>query len=148
MENEFQYDSGTTESEQFSDQDGAQSADPSLLQPLDNVWVSTDGGTTYVSDPEQGVPYDFCLTVVNRGEAASGPFVVKFVLSGDQNPALDLFTDEVGSLAPGQSVLAVYHYGAFENKFGIYHVQGVVCTPDKLVEISTDQGFDFTINSD
>ncbi len=151
MENEFQNDLGDTESQQFLNQsnpENEQNVDPFYLQPSDNVWVSSDGGTTYVSDPEQGIPYDFCLTIVNTGEIDSGPFVVKFVLSGDQDPALELFTDEVQSLAPGQSVLTVYHYGAFANKFGVYHVQAVICTADELVEISTDQGFDFTINSD
>lgn len=125
-----------------------QAEDPSYLQPIENVWVSDDDGATNISDPIQGVPYSFCITVTNTGEVDSGPFVVKFVLSGDQDPALELYTDELDSLASQSSALAVYDYGAFENKFGVYHVQAVICTPDGTMEISTDNGFDFTINSD
>jgi hypothetical protein len=151
MENELQNYSEDTELQSPSDAGTAEnevSEDPSYLQPSENVWVSSDGGTTNVSDPEQGVPYDFCITITNTGEMDSGAFVVKFVLSGDQDPALDLFTDKLDSLAPGGNVLAVYHYGAFENKFGVYHVQAIVCTPDGNTELSADQGFDFTINSE
>ena len=151
MENEFENYSDMNELQNTSDagtSENEEAEDPSYLKPSDNVWVSSDGGTTYISDPEQGVSYDFCITITNIGEIDSGTFVVKFVLSGDQDPALDLFTDELDSLAPGDSVLAIYHYGAFENKFAIYHVQAVICTPDGNTEISSDQGFDFTINSD
>ncbi|SEV93504.1 CARDB protein [Chitinophaga sp. YR573] len=121
--------------------------DPSFLIPTENTWVSDDGGTTLISDPVQGVPYDFCITIANNGKTDSGSFMVKFVLSGDQDPALELPTEEIGSLSPGASMLAVVHYGAFENKFGIFHVQATVYTADGNKAISTDLGFDFTIHS-
>jgi hypothetical protein len=140
-----QNESGTDTDAQTS---AANTEDPNYLVPSQNTWVSSDGGTTYISDPEQGVPYDFCINIVNVGKADSGGFIVKFLLSGDQDPALELETEEIESLPPGGSVLAVVHYGAFENKFGIYHVQATVFTADGYQEISTDQGFDFTINSD
>lgn len=122
--------------------------DPGYLVPTENTWVSSDGGTTYISDPVQGEPYDFCITITNKGKADSGSFIVRFELSGDQDPALQLETETFENLAPGESVLAVAHYGAFENKFGIYHVQATVYTADSDQAISTDQGFDFTINTE
>ncbi|GAA3925236.1 hypothetical protein GO495_03890 [Chitinophaga oryziterrae] len=125
----------------------AKAEDPSSLVPTENTWVSNDGGTTIVSDPVQGEPYDFCITIANKGKTDSGSFMVKFVLSGDQNPPLELPTEAMDSLAPGASVLAVVHYGAFENKFGIFHVQATVYTADGKQNISTDAGFDFTIHS-
>jgi hypothetical protein len=141
MENEFEYGQDETESSE-----NQVTTDPSYLQPSDNVWISTDEGTTYVSDPEQGVPYDFCINIVNRGDLPSGSFMVKFVLSGDADPAEEYFTDDVENLDPGDSTFLYYHYGSFENKFAVYHLQAIVCSADGT-EISTDQGFDFTINS-
>jgi hypothetical protein len=125
----------------------AKAEDPSGLIPTENTWVSNDGGTTVVSDPVFGEPYDFCIRIANNGQTDSGKFMVKFVLSGDQDPALELPTEEFESLAPGSSILATVHYGAFEDKFGIFHVQATVYTADGSQAISTDAGFDFTIHS-
>lgn len=126
----------------------SETTDSSNLVPAENTWVSDDGGTTYISDPVQGVPYDFCITITNKGEVNSGSFIVKFQLSGDQDPALEIETEIFENLASGESVLAVAHYGAFENKFGVYHVQATVYTADGAQAISADQGFDFTINTE
>lgn len=38
--------------------------------------------------------------------------------------------------------------GVFENKFGIYNMQAIVRNPDGNTELSADEGFDFTINSE
>lgn len=142
MENEFEYNQDETESSE-----NHEATDSGYLQAAENVWISTDEGSTYIADPEQGIPYDFCITVINTGEESSGPFMVKFVLSGDADPAEEYFTDEIENLEAGNSTRLFYHYGAFENEFAVYHLQAVICSADGT-EISTDQGFDFTINSD
>ncbi|KLT63752.1 hypothetical protein [Pedobacter sp. BMA] len=85
--------------------------------------------------------------MVNTGDEPSGPFMVKFVLSGDADPAEEYFTDEIENLDSGGRSLLFYHYGSFANEFAVFHLQAVICSADGT-EISSDQGFDFTINSD
>jgi len=120
--------------------------DPKSLRPTENTWISTDQGTTFIADPKQGEEYYFCITITNTGKLNSGPFEVKFVLSGDQVPAVGLNSEKQENLAPGESALICVQYGVFENKFAIYHVGAIVFA--ECQQVSTDQGFDFTINTE
>jgi hypothetical protein len=71
--------------------------DDSKLVANGTVSVSPDGGTTDEAFPKPNVEYDFCVEVANAGELASGPFLVRFNLSGDQDPPLDLdFSQDAG----------------------------------------------------
>jgi hypothetical protein len=100
--------------------------DDSKLVTTDTVYVSPDGGDTNEPFPKPNVEYDFCVDVVNAGELPSGSFFVRFNLSGDQDPPLDLdFTQDAG-LDAGASVKAVVHFGQFPNKFGTYHLEACI----------------------
>src|SRR5207247_6398303 len=97
--------------------------DDSKLVTADTVYVSPDAGTTDEAFPKPNVEYDFCVDVVNAGELPSGSFFVRFNLSGDQDPPLDLdFTQDAG-LDAGATVKAVVHFGTFPNNFATYHIK-------------------------
>jgi hypothetical protein len=71
--------------------------DDSHLVTTDTVYVSPDGGTTDEAFPKPNVEYDFCVDVASAGKLPSGSFFVRFNLSGDQDPPLDLdFTQDAG----------------------------------------------------
>jgi hypothetical protein len=123
--------------------------DDSKLVTTDTVYVSPDGGTTDEAFPKPTVEYDFCVDVSNAGELPSGSFFVRFNLSGDQDPALDFdFTQDAG-LDAGASVKAVVHFGAFANKFAVYHLTACIYSssaPEKAINCAGT--FDFTINTE
>src|SRR6266568_3002318 len=64
--------------------------DDSKLVTTDTVYVSPDDGTTDEAFPKPNVEYNFCVDVANAGDLPSGSFFVRFNLSGDQDPPLDL----------------------------------------------------------
>jgi len=124
---------------------GNETTDPTGLEPTEACWMSRDGGKAIDSDPVHDVPYDFCIRILNNGSKNSGKFKVKFTVGGDLSAEVE--TEEYEGLAPGATVLAVAHYGSFENKFGIYSLQSTVVAIDGR-EIIADAGFNFTINTD
>lgn len=141
-------DFGTADGTTETDNTATAETDPGMLITTETVWLSPDGGTTNEAFPKQGIPYDFCVTVQNSGQIASGPFTVKFVLSGDQDPQLELSFESEEGLDSGASVLATVHFDGFENKFGIYHLSACIYGPDQPdMAINCEGGFDITINS-
>jgi len=84
--------------------------DDSKLVTTDTVYVSPDGGTTDEAFPKPNVEYDFCVDVANAGELPSGSFFVRFNLSGDQDPPLDLDFKQDAGLDAGATVKAVVHF--------------------------------------
>ena len=123
--------------------------DDSKLVTTDTVYVSPDGGTTDEAFPKPNVEYDFCVDVANAGELPSGPFFVRFTLSGDQDPPLDLdFTQDAG-LDAGATVKAVVHFGTFPNKFATYHLEACIYSssaPEKPINCAGS--FEFSINTE
>ena len=123
--------------------------DDSKLVTTDTVYVSPDGGTTDEAFPNPDVEYDFCVDVANAGELPSGPFFVRFTLSGDQDPPLDLdFTQDAG-LDAGATVKAVVHFGTFPNKFATYHLEACIYSssaPEKPINCAGS--FEFSINTE
>jgi len=87
--------------------------DDSKLVTTDTVYVSPDGGTTDEAFPKPNVEYDFCVDVANAGELPSGSFFIRFNLSGDQDPPLDLDFKHDDGLDAGATVKAVVHFGTF-----------------------------------
>jgi len=130
--------------------DGSDSnkTDDSKLASTDTVYVSPDGGTTNEPFPQPAVEYDFCADVVNAGELPSGPFFVRFTLSGDQDPPINLdFTQDAG-LDAGASVKAVVHFGAFANQFATYQLDACIYStsaPEKPINCAGS--FGITINT-
>ena len=123
--------------------------DDSKLITTDTVYVSPDGGDTDEAFPKPNVEYDFCVDVANAGELPSGSFFVRFNLSGDQDPPLDLdFTQEAG-LDAGATVKAVVHFGTFPNQFVDYHLEACIyakSAPEKPINCAGS--FDFPINTE
>ena len=123
--------------------------DDSKLVTTDTVYVSPDGGTTDEAFPKPNVEYDFCVDVANAGELPSGPFFVRFNLSGGQDPPLDLdFTQDDG-LDAGATVKAVVDFGMFPNKFVDYHLEACIyakSAPEKPINCAGS--FDFPINTE
>jgi hypothetical protein len=123
--------------------------DDSKLVTTDTVYVSPDGGDTDEAFPKPNVEYDFCVDVTNGGELPSGPFFVRFTLSGDQDPPKDLdFTQEAG-LDAEASVRAVVHFGQFPDKFATYHLEACIYSssaPEKPINCAGS--FDITINTE
>src|SRR5215471_17699177 len=123
--------------------------DDSKLVTTDTVYVSPDGGTTDEAFPKPNVEYDFCVDVANGGKLPSGSFFVRFTLSGDQDPPLDLdFTQDDG-LDAGATVKAVAHFGQFPNVFGTYHLEACIYSssaPQKPINCAGT--FDITVNSE
>jgi len=111
--------------------------DDSKLVTTDTVYVSPDGGTTDEAFPKPNVEYDFCVDIANVGELPSGSFFVRFNLSGDQDPPMDLDFSQDAGLDAGTGVKAVVHFGQFPNKFGTYHL-----------EANCAGSFDITVNSE
>ena len=123
--------------------------DDSKLVTTDTVYVSPDGGTTDEAFPKPNVEYDFCVDVANAGELPSGSFFVRFNLSGDRDPPLDLdFTQDDG-LDAGATAKAVVHFGMFPNKFATYHLEACIYSnsaPEKPINCAGS--FDITINTE
>src|SRR5512133_3382694 len=126
-----------------------QKTDDSKLVTTDTVYVSPDGGTTDEPFPKPNVEYDFCVDVANAGELPSGPFFVRFNLSGDQDPPLDLdFTQDAG-LDAGAAAKAVIHFGTFPNKFASYYLEACIYSssaPEKPINCAGS--FDITVNTE
>ena len=123
--------------------------DDSKLVTTDTVYVSPDGGTTDEAFPKPNVEYDFCVDVANAGELPSGSFFVRFNLSGDQDPPLDLDFKHDDGLDAGASVKAVVHFGTFPNKFTTYHLEACIYSssaPEKPINCAGS--FDITINTE
>jgi hypothetical protein len=122
--------------------------DPSKLVATDTVYVSPDGGVTDEAFPKPGVEYDFCVDAVNAGELSSGPFFVRFNLSGDQDPPLDLDFSQDDGLDAGAAVKAVVHFGTFPNVFASYHLTACIYSntaPEKAIHCAGT--FDITVNT-
>jgi hypothetical protein len=123
--------------------------DNSKLVASDTVYVSPDGGTTNEAFPKQGVEYDFCVDVANTGNLPSGPFYVRFTLSGDQNPPFEQDFQQEAGLDAGSSVKAVVHFGSFPNEFKDYFLEACIYSPsapDKPINCAGT--FDFSVNSE
>ena len=131
----------------MSDQDTK--TDDSKLVTTDTVYVSPDGGTTDEAFPKPNVEYDFCVDVANAGKLPSGSFFVRFNLSGDQDPPLDLDFKQDAGLDAGATVKAVVHFGTFPNQFASYHLEACIYSssaPEKAINCAGS--FDFTINTE
>ena len=123
--------------------------DNSKLATTDTVYVSPDGGTTDEAFPKPNVQYDFCVDVANAGEVPSGSFIVRFNLSGDQDPPLDLDFSQDDGLDGGASVKAVVHFGTFANTFATYHLTACIySTTAPENPINCAGTFDITINTE
>ena len=123
--------------------------DDSKLVTTDTVYVSPDGGTTDEAFPKPNVEYDFCVDVANAGELPSGSFFVRFNLSGDQDPPLDLDFKQDAGLDAGVTVKAVVHFGSFPNKFASYHLEACIYSssaPEKPINCAGS--FDITVNTE
>src|SRR5260370_37750755 len=123
--------------------------DDSKLVTTDTVYVSPDGGDTDEAFPKPNVEYDFCVDVANAGELPSGSFFVRFNLSGDQHPPLDLDFKQDAGLDAGATVKAVVHFGKFPNKFATYHLEACIYSssaPEKPINCAGS--FDITINTE
>jgi hypothetical protein len=123
--------------------------DDSKLVTTDTVYVSPDGGTTDEAFPKPNVEYDFCVDVANAGKLPSGSFFVRFNLSGDQDPPLDLDFKQDAGLDAGATVKAVVHFGTFPNKFATYHLEACIYSssaPEKPINCAGS--FDITINTE
>lgn len=122
--------------------------DDSRLAAVGTASVSPDGGTTNEPFPKPDVEYDFYVSVANAGQLRSGPFFVRFNLSGDQDPPSDLDFQQDDGLDAGATVLAVVHFGPFPNQFASYHLTACVYSksaPEK--PISCAGYFDFAVNT-
>jgi len=123
--------------------------DDSKLVTTDTVYVSPDGGTTDEAFPKPNVEYDFCVDVANAGELPSGSFFIRFNLSGDQDPPLDLDFKQNDGLDAGATVKAVVHFGTFPNNFATYHLEACIYSssaPEKPINCAGS--FDITINTE
>jgi len=129
--------------------DTAGQTDDTQLVTTGVVSVSPDGGSTDEPFPKPNVEYDFCVCLANAGKLPSGQFFVRFTLSGDQDPPLDLdFQQDVG-LAAGSTIKAVAHYGTFPNKFAVYHLTACIYSksaPETAINCAGP--YDITINSE
>jgi len=113
------------------------------------VFVSPDGGTTNEAFPKQGVEYDFCIDVTNTGTLSSGPFFVRFTLSGDQNPPFTQDFQQDAGLDAGASVRAVVHFGSFPNEFKDYFLEACIYSPSAPEKpIACGGTFDFAVNTE
>jgi hypothetical protein len=123
--------------------------DDSKLVTTDTVYVSPDGGTTNEAFPKPNIEYDFCVDVVNAGELPSGSFFVRFNLSGDQDPPLDLDFPQDAGLDAGATVKAVVHFGQFPNQFATYHLEACIYSSSAPeTPINCAGSFDITINTE
>lgn len=122
--------------------------DNSKLVATDTVYVSPDGGTTNEAFPAPNVEYDFCVDVANAGDLPSGPFFVRFTLSGDQDPPINLDFAQDAGLDNGASVKAVVHFGTFANQFATYQLDACIYStsaPEKPINCAGS--FGITINT-
>lgn len=139
-------DSATAESADTKQTDNSQL----VLTPNDYpVYVSPDGGTTNEPFPEAEVEYDFCTNVFNSGELPFGPFLVKFIISGDDGSEKEFTFEQEAGLDPQASVQAVVHYGSFPNEFIDYTLTACVYSPSAPeTPINNCGSFDFAINTE
>src|SRR5260370_14637114 len=89
--------------------------DNSQLVTSGPISVSPDGGSTDEPFPKPDIEYDFCVSLANAGKLPSESFFVRFTLSGDQDPPLDLDFQQDAGLDAEATVRAVVHYGKFPN---------------------------------
>jgi hypothetical protein len=123
--------------------------DDSKLVTTDTVYVSPDGGTTDEAFPKPNVEYDFCVDVANAGELPTGSFFVRFNLSGDQDPPLDLDFEQDAGLDAGATVKAVVHFGTFPNQFASYHLEACIYSSSAPEQpINCAGSFDITVNTE
>jgi hypothetical protein len=123
--------------------------DNSQLVTSGPISVSPDGGSTDEPFPKPDIDYDFCVSLANVGKLPSEPFFVRFTLSGDQDPPLDLDFQQDAGLAGGAAVQVVVHYGKFPNKFAVYHLTACIYSksaPEKAINCAG--AYDITINSE
>ena len=122
--------------------------DDSKLVSTDTVYVSPDGGTTDEPFPQPDVEYDFCADVANAGELPSGPFFVRFTLSGDQDPPINLDFAQDAGLDAGAAVKAVVHFGTtFPNQFATYQLDACIYSnsaPEKPINCAGSFGITIT----
>lgn len=129
--------------------DAETQTDNTRLVTTDTVYVSPDGGTTDEAFPKQGVEYDFCVDVANGGNLASGPFYVRFTLSGDQDPAWEQDFKQDAGLDAGQNVKAVVHFGSFPNEFKSYFLEACIYSesaPNNPINCAGT--FEFSVNTE
>jgi hypothetical protein len=123
--------------------------DNSQLVTSGPISVSPDGGSTDEPFPKPDVEYDFCVSLANAGKLPSGPFFVRFTLSGDQDPPLDLDFQQDAGLAAGSTTQGVVHYGKFPNTFAVYHLTACIYSnsaPETAINCAG--AYDITINSE
>lgn len=120
-----------------------------VLTPNDYpVYVSPDGGATNEPFPEAGVEYDFCTSVANAGNLSSGPFLVKFTISGDDGSEKEFTFEQEAGLEPQATVLAVVNYGSFPNEFINYTLTACIYSPSAPESpINNCGSFDFSVNT-
>ena len=94
-----------TWSQQFIDDYGGLALDPSDPAP----WIRNPEGKNAVPKPE--VEYSFCFKVVNTGIDHSGPFFIRFKLTGGEDWHRDYLMGN--GLKAGGSVMACVPYGIF-----------------------------------
>jgi hypothetical protein len=123
--------------------------DDSQLVATGPISISPDGGTTDEAFPKPDIEYDFCVNIANPGKLPTGSFFVRFNLSGDQDPPLDLDFHQDAGLDAGATARAVVHFGKFPNQFATYDLTACIyssAAPDKAINCAGDYGF--TINSE
>ena len=123
--------------------------DNSKLVATDTVYVSPDGGDTNEAFPKPNVEYDFCVDIANPGSLPSGPFFVKFTLSGDQDPPFEQSFAQDDGLDAEQTLRAVVHFGSFPNEFKSYFLEACIYSPSAPeAPISCAGSFEFAVNTE
>jgi hypothetical protein len=123
--------------------------DDSQLVTTGTISIIPDGGTIDEAFPKPDVEYDFCVNVANPGKLPTGAFFVRFNLSGDQDPPLDLDFQQEAGLDAGANVLAVVHFGKFPNQFATYELTACIYSasaPEKPINCAGT--FDFSVNTE
>jgi hypothetical protein len=92
--------------------------DNSQLVTSGPISVSPDGGSTDEPFPKPDIDYDFCVSLANAGNFPSEPFFVRFTLSGDQDPPLDLDFQQDAGLAGGATIQAFVRLHLLEVRAG------------------------------
>jgi hypothetical protein len=88
------------------------------------------------------------VDVTNTGKSPTGPFFVRFNLSGDQDPPMDLDFKQDDGLDAGATVSAMVHSGKFPNQFLSYHLTACIYSasaPEKPINCAGT--FDFSVNT-
>ena len=91
----------------------------------------------------------FVSTSSTRENFRPAPFFVRFNLSGDQDPPLDLDFQQDAGLDAGATVQAVVHFGKFPNKFATCDLTACIYStsaPEKAINCAGD--YSLTINTE